>query len=485
MITLLISIVILALGYYVYGNICEKIFEIEPSRPTPAYSEADGVDFVALPRWKSFLIQFLNIAGLGPVFGAVAGAAWGPIAFLWIVLGCLIAGGVHDYFSGMLSLRNSGKSFTEISGMYLGNQVRFVFRVLTFVLLIMVGVVFFVGPANIIVGMIKNNFFTVGIVSSLILVYYLISTILPIDKIIGKLYPAFGIVFLFMSVSIFGALFYFDLPIAELSFASFNNLHSNPESFPAFPMLFVTISCGAISGFHATQSPIIVRCLKNEREGKSVFFGTMATEGVVALIWAAVSMSFFGGVRELNVFMDVNAGNAALVVNRICNELLGPIGGVIALIGVVIAPITSGDTAFRSARILIADIFKIDQKNLKNRLILSLIIFGIAFIISKTDFSVIWRYFAWTNQTLATFVLWTVAVYLMQKNKFYWLALLPAIFMTMVVVSYILLAPEGLSLQKGISYWIAGGVTVVLITLFFRHRQIYNTQIRHNNGSMQ
>lgn len=474
MITLLISIVMLIVGYFVYGRICEKIFEIDPDRPTPAYSDADGIDFVALPRWKSFLIQFLNIAGLGPIFGAVAGAAWGPIAFLWIVLGCLIAGGVHDYFSGMLSVRNSGKSFTEISGMYLGNQIQFVLRILTFVLLIMVGVVFFVGPANILVGMIKNDFFTVGIISTLILIYYFISTILPIDKVIGKLYPIFGIIFLFMSASIFGALFYYDMPVAELSIASFTNFHSNPGQFPAFPMLFVTIACGAVSGFHATQSPIIARCLKNEKEAKSVFFGTMATEGVVALIWAAVSMSFFGGIRELNIFMDSNGGNAALAVNRICNELLGPVGGAIALIGVVIAPITSGDTAFRSARMLIADIFKIDQKNLRKRLILSSIIFVIAYFISKTDFSIIWRYFAWTNQTLATFVLWTIAVYLLQKNKFYWLALVPALFMSMVVVSYILLAPEGFSLAHNLSYMIAGGVCIILAILFFRHKSIYN-----------
>src|SRR5690606_23287564 len=304
MITLLISIVILIIGYYVYGKICERIFEIDPNRPTPALSEADGVDFVPLPRWKSFLIQFLNIAGLGPIFGAVAGATWGPVAFLWIVLGCLIAGGVHDYFSGMLSVRNSGKSFTEISGMYLGNKIQFVLRILTFVLLIMVGTVFFVGPGNILVGMIKNEFFTVGLVSGLILFYYFISTVLPIDKIIGRLYPVFGVIFLFMSVSIFGALFYYDLPISELTLSSFQNFHSDASEFPVFPMLFVTIACGAVSGFHATQSPIIARCLKSEKEGKSVFFGPMATEGVVALIWAAVSMSFFGGIRELNVFMD-------------------------------------------------------------------------------------------------------------------------------------------------------------------------------------
>lgn len=473
MITLLISIVILTVGYFIYGKICERIFEIDPNRPTPALSDADGVDFVALPRWKSFLIQFLNIAGLGPIFGAVAGAMWGPVAFLWIVLGCLIAGGVHDYFSGMLSVRNSGKSFTEISGTYLGKQIQVVLRILTFVLLIMVGVVFFVGPANILVGMIQHEFFTVGLVSGLILLYYFISTILPIDKIIGRLYPVFGIIFLFMSVSIFGALFYYDMPISELTISNLKNFHSDADEFPIFPMLFVTIACGAVSGFHATQSPIIARCIKNEREGKSVFFGTMATEGVVALIWAAVSMSFFGGIRELNIFMDSNGGNAALVVNKICNDLLGPVGGVIALVGVVVAPITSGDTAFRSARILIADIFKIDQKNIKKRLLLSVTIFILAFFISKTDFGVIWRYFAWTNQTLATFVLWTIAVYLSQRNKFYWLALIPAVFMSMVVVSYILIAPEGLSLAKNISYWISSGVTILLIVLFFRHQVFY------------
>lgn len=470
MITLFISIAVLILGYFIYGRICERIFEIDPDRPTPAMSEADGVDFVPLPRWKSFLIQFLNIAGLGPIFGAVAGAMWGPVAFLWIVLGCLIAGGVHDYFSGMLCVRNSGKSFTEISGMYLGGSVQLVLRVLTFVLLIMVGVVFFVGPANILVEMIRHEFFSVGLVSGLILFYYFISTVLPIDKIIGRLYPVFGVIFLFMSVSIFGALFYDQLPVSELTLSSFANLHSDAEEYPVFPMLFVTIACGAVSGFHATQSPLIARCIKNEREGKPVFFGTMATEGVVALIWAAVSMSFFGGIRELNVFMDANGGNAALAVNEICNMLLGPVGGVIALIGVVVAPITSGDTAFRSARILLADIFKIDQKSIKKRMLLSLLLFVIAFFISKTDFGIIWRYFAWTNQTLATFVLWTIAVYLLHKGRFYGLALLPAVFMTMVVVSYVLIAPEGLSLSKEIGYWVATAVTVTLVALFFRYR---------------
>lgn len=470
MITLLISISILVLGYFIYGKLCERIFEIDPDKQTPAYRKGDGVDFVPMPRWKTFLIQFLNIAGLGPIFGAVAGAMWGPVAFLWIVLGCLIAGGVHDYFSGMLSVRNSGKSFTEISGIYLGSYVQVVFRILTFVLLIMVGVVFFVGPANIIVGMIDKEYVSVGMISAIILFYYFVSTVLPVDKIIGKLYPIFGIVFLFMTISMLVAIFYYDLPVSELKMETLKNFHSDADDFPIFPMLFITIACGAVSGFHATQSPIIARCIKNEKEGRSVFFGTMATEGVVALIWAAVSMSFFGGIRELNVFMDSNGGNAALAVNTICNELLGPVGGAIALIGVVVAPITSGDTAFRSARLLIADVFKIDQKNLKKRILLSLSLFVLAYFISKTDFSVIWRYFAWTNQTLAVFVLWTISVYLLEKKKFYWLSLVPAIFMTMVVVSYIVIAPEGLSLANEIGYTVALLIAVVITGLFFRKK---------------
>lgn len=470
MITLLVSIAILIAGYFIYGKVCERIFEIDPDRPTPAFSRADGVDFVALPRWKSFLIQFLNIAGLGPIFGAVAGAMWGPVAFLWIVLGCLIAGGVHDYFSGMLCVRNAGKSFTEIAGTYLGTPVRLVLRILTFVLLIMVGVVFFIGPAHIIAEIVDHEFFTVGIISGCILFYYLMSTVLPVDKIIGKLYPVFGIIFLFMSAAIFCALFYYDLPIMELQLATVRNFHSGGTDYPIFPMLFITIACGAVSGFHATQSPIIARCLKSEKEGKPIFFGTMATEGVVALIWAAASMSFFGGVRELNVFMGENGGNAAVVVNKVCNELLGPVGGVLALIGVVVAPITSGDTAFRSARLLVSDIFKISQKSVTKRLLLSGILFALALLISQTDFAIIWRYFAWTNQTLATFVLWTIAVYLSQRGNLYWLALLPATFMTMVVVSYILIAPEGFSLPHAIGYGIAIGVAVLLWFLFFRYR---------------
>lgn len=471
MITLCVSIAVLFIGYFLYGEICERIFEVNHKNETPAYSSHDGVDFVPLPKWKTFLIQLLNIAGLGPIFGAVAGAMWGPVAFLWIVLGSIFAGGVHDYFSGMLSLRNSGVSFTEISGTHLGKSVLLIFRILTFVLLIMVGVVFFVGPAHILVEMIDKEYITIGFMSGVILLYYLISTVLPVDKIIGRLYPIFGVVFLFMTLSILGAIFYYKLPVSELTLDSFTNLHSTPEKHPVFPMLFITIACGAISGFHATQSPIIARCIKNEKEGKFVFFGTMATEGVVALIWAAVSMSFFGGISELNVFMDSNGGNAAVVVNNICNELLGPFGGAIALLGVVVAPITSGDTAFRSARLLLADVFNISQERILYRVILSITLFILAYFISKTDFEVIWRYFAWTNQTLAVFVLWTITVYLLKKKKPYFISLIPALFMTMVSVSYIFIAPEGLGMNLQVGLTAGTVVTTTLMIMFLQFKR--------------
>ncbi|SKB33777.1 Carbon starvation protein CstA [Parapedobacter luteus] len=474
MITFFICVGVLIVGYYSYGLICERIFGIDRNRPTPAMEMADGVDYVPLPRWKSFLIQFLNIAGLGPIFGAVAGAMWGPVAFLWIVLGTLIAGGVHDYFSGMLSLRNQGKSFTEITGKYLGRPLMQVMRVLTLVLLIMVGTVFFVGPAQILAGLSGTGWMSVTVWSIIILCYYLLSTILPIDKVIGRFYPIFGAVFLTMTVALWVAMVYGGLPVPELSISTLGiNQHIHPEKFPAFPMLFITIACGAVSGFHATQSPLIARCLQHEGQGRSVFYGTMVTEGVVAMIWAAVSMSFFGGIRELNVFMDERSGNAAMAVNEICTGLLGRLGGILAVIGVVVAPVTSGDTAFRSARLLLADIFNLGQRALKNRLLLAVPMFCLAYGISLMDFGVIWRYFAWTNQTLATVVLWTVTAYLINAGKNYWIALIPALFMTNVVVSYILIAPEGLSLPHGFSYscGIAVGVGLLLYTFWYIYRK--------------
>lgn len=469
MITFLACVVVLVLGYYSYGAICERIFDVDRTRPTPAISMADGVDYVPLPRWKSFLIQFLNIAGLGPIFGAVAGAMWGPAAFIWIVVGTLVAGGVHDYFSGMLSVRNAGKSFTEITGLYLGSTLMQVMRVLTFVLLIMVGTVFFVGPAQILADL-TVDWLSVTTWSLIILFYYILSTVLPIDKVIGRLYPVFGAIFLIMTVALGVAMVYGGLPVPELSIGTFtDNPHVHADEFPVFPMLFVTVACGAVSGFHATQSPLIARCIQHEGQGRSVFYGTMVTEGVVAMIWAAVSMSYFGGIYELNIFMDERAGNAAVAVNEICTGLLGRIGGILALVGVVVAPITSGDTAFRSARLLFADIFKIGQKAMKNRLTLALPMFVIAYIISLMDFGVVWRYFAWTNQTLATVVLWTITAYLIRTGKNYWIALIPAAFMVNVVVSYILIAPEGFSLASSVAYLGGALVSVGLLIYTFRY----------------
>ena len=469
MITLAVSVILLVIGYLTYSKTCERIFGADDDRPTPAIAQADGVDFVTMPRWRVFMVQFINIAGLGPIFGAVAGAMWGPVAFLWIVVGCLVAGGVHDYFSGMLSLRNGGQSFSELSGQYLGNGIKQFMRVFTFVLLIMVGVVFLVGPANILHQMFPNNIFTVSVWTGIILCYYILSTILPIDKLVGRLYPVFGIVLLFMALSILSMTVYKGLPVPELTIEGFSNMHLNKAAMPIFPMLFVTIACGAVSGFHATQSPLMARCIKKEKDGRPVFFGTMVTEGVVALIWAAVSMSYFGGVRELNVFMTDNGGNASLAVNEICTKLLGGFGGTLALIGVVVAPISSGDTAFRSARVLVADAFGIAQRRLINRLVIAIPIFLLAFGISLLDFGVVWRYFAWTNQTLATIVLWTITVYLIGQGKNYWVALLPATFMTNVVVSYILLAPEGLALPHGFSYTCGLLVSVgLLLCTFYR-----------------
>src|SRR5690606_23292082 len=336
----------------------------------PAVAKADGVDYVAMPVWKIFLIQFLNIAGLGPIFGAVAGAMWGPVAFLWIVLGTIFAGAVHDYFSGMLSIRHGGKSITEISGYYLGNGVKQFMCAFTVLLMVIVGAVFIMGPAKIIDDM-TGNFAGMTTWGSVGFAYYIASTILPSDKLIGRVYPNFGIALLFMALGTTITMAGGGLPIPELTWSNFTNQHADAARFPIFPMVFITIACGAISGFHATQSPLMARCMTNEKQGRTIFYGAMVTEGVVALIWAAIGMSFYGGVGALNQTMLANQGNAAVVVNEICNTLLGTVGGFLALLGVVAAPITSGDTAFRSARLIVADFVRLGQGPVKNRLLLS------------------------------------------------------------------------------------------------------------------
>lgn len=471
MISFLISIVVLILGYFIYGKLVENIFGVEPKRETPAVRLRDDVDFVPLPTWKIFLIQFLNIAGLGPIFGAIAGAMFGPAAFLWIVLGSIFAGAVHDYLSGMLSVRHDGLSISEIVGIYLGDNMKQLMRFFTIVLLIFVGTVFLMGPAKIIDGM-TGNIWNLWVWVGIILVYYVLSTLLPIDKLISKLYPIFGIAMLLMAIGLLIALFFGDYQIPELVPSNIRNMTTNPEETPLFPILFVTIACGAISGFHATQSPLMARCMKNERLGRKIFFGTMITEGVVALIWAAAAMTFFGNVTELNDAMLANNNNAAWAANEISLNMLGSIGGILALLGIVAAPITSGDTAFRSARLILSDVFKSNQKKIKNRLFISLPLFVIAFALTQIDFGIIWRYFAWSNQTLATVVLWTITAYLVYENKAYWVTLLPALFMTMVCSTYILIAPEGFQLPNHIAYIGGAAITIIISMLFW----MYTTQ---------
>ncbi|WP_346863665.1 carbon starvation protein A [uncultured Draconibacterium sp.] len=476
MITFFAGLLTLILGYIFYSRFIERFADVDGTRKTPAFTMKDGVDYVPLKWWKIFLIQFLNIAGLGPIFGAIAGAMWGPVAFLWIVLGSIFAGAVHDYFSGMLSIKHKGLSITEIVGIYLGTGTKQFMRGFTVILMVLVGAVFIMGPAKILAGL-TPNFASVSFWVWIVFVYYLLATMLPIDKIIGRVYPVFGLSLLFMAVGLIIALFVKGYHIPELNLTNLRNFHANSDKFPIFPMLFITIACGAISGFHATQSPLMARCLTNETYGRRVFYGAMISEGIVALIWAAISMSFFGGIRELNETMVANGGNAAVIVNDISNSLLGRLGGVLALLGVVAAPITSGDTAFRSARLIVADFMNYNQGPIKNRLFVSIPLFAIGFLLTQIDFSIIWRYFAWSNQTLAMIVLWTITVFLVQQRKNYWITLLPAVFMTAVTTTYLLFAPEGFSLPKSISYPIGALITAFALGMFIVYKRKHSAQL--------
>ncbi len=445
MISFLLSIAALILGYVIYGKFVEKIFGADESRKTPAITQNDGVDFVEMDWKRVFLIQFLNIAGLGPIFGAIAGALWGPIAFLWIVLGSIFAGATHDYFAGMLSIRHGGATIAEIVGEYLGMTAKNVMRLFSVVLLVLVGVVFINGPAGLLQSMTGINKF---VFLAAIIIYYLIATVMPVDKVIGKVYPIFGAALLIMGVGIMWGIMTQGYTIPEISFT---NMHPSAKS--VFPYLFITIACGAISGFHATQSPIMARCIGNEKEGRRVFYGSMIAEGVIALIWAAAAMSFYGGTQGL-----AGAGAAAVVVNDISSTLMGTVGGILAVLGVVAAPITSGDTAFRSARLAIADALNMKQESIASRFIIALPLFAIGVALCFIDFTIIWRYFAWSNQTLATIVLWTSAVYLVRHNKLHWIATIPATFMTAVITAYIVVAPEGLGFGESI------GIPVGIVT---------------------
>ncbi|MDR3262530.1 MAG: carbon starvation protein A [Tannerella sp.] len=469
MITFCIAIALLIGGYFVYGAFVERVFGADKNIATPAYTHADGVDYVPMSWGRVFLIQFLNIAGLGPIFGAVMGAMYGPSAFLWIVFGSIFGGAVHDYFSGMMSLRNAGMSLPELGGKYMGTVFMQFMRVFTVVLMVLVGAVFIAGPAKLLENLTPGWMnYTWWIV--VIFVYYLLATLLPIDKLIGKIYPLFGASLLFMAVGIGFSLVWNNAPIPEVTFGNLHNMHPQPGQYPLFPMLFISIACGAISGFHATQSPLMARCLENEKQGRRIFYGAMITEGIVALIWAAAAMSFFGSIGGLHAFLEANGNNAAVVVQKISDTWLGRVGGLLAILGVIAAPITSGDTAFRSARLIVADFLRFGQKKLQNRIRISLPLFIAGFILLQVNFDIIWRYFAWANQTLATATLWMITVYLASGKKCYWLTFLPALFMTMVITTYILVAPEGFRLDYRLSVCISAVVTVALGAWFLKRR---------------
>jgi len=473
MTTLLISLAILIGGYFIYGLIVEKIIGIDPKRPMPAYEKADGIDFIPMPTWKVFLIQFLNIAGLGPIFGAIMGVMFGPAAFLWIVFGTIFAGAVHDFTSALIIIRNGGASLPEIVGNELGNKVKQVMRGFSLLLLILVGTVFIVSPAELIAGMTPaalDKTFWVAVIFG----YYILATILPIDKLIGNLYPMFGLSLLFMACGLLGVLLFGDVTIPD---GLADGLYSRQASgAPIFPMMFVSIACGAISGFHATQSPMMARCLKNERLARPVFYGAMVAEGIVALIWAAATIAFTGGYEQLADYMAAGNGPGTLV-NDISMTWLGSVGGILAIIGVIAAPISTGDTALRSARLIIADAFNIDQKKIWRRVIVSIGIFAAVFMFMMIDFSVLWRYFAWSNQTLAVFTLWAVTVWLARHGKSYVVTLLPAMFMTAVSISYLLSAPrpEGFGLPMPVALGAGCLVGTGLLVLFMYKRKSLTT----------
>lgn len=474
MISFSIALAILIVGYFLYSKVVEKVFGADYKRPTPVHSMADGVDYVPLPSWKIFLIQFLNIAGLGPIFGAIMGVMFGPAAFLWIVFGTIFAGAVHDYLSGMLSIRRGGASLPEIVGQELGGKVKNTMRVFSLLLMILVGAVFVYNPADLLAmqtpAALDKTFWVI-----LIFVYYMLATLLPIDKLIGKLYPVFGLALLFMAVGIMTMLYVNASSMPEM-WQGFYNHSADPEATPIFPMMFVSIACGAISGFHATQSPMMARCLKTERHARPIFYGAMAAEGVVALIWAAAAIAFTGGYDNLREY--IGSGTPAPLVDNLSRSWLGTFGGILAILGVIAAPITSGDTALRSARLIAADFMNISQKKIKSRLMVSLPIFAICFIVMLLPYQALWRYFAWCNQVLAVFTLWTLTVYLARKGKAYVITLLPALFMTAVTTTYIFYAPEGIGIIAdslwgvGISYELSLamglGVTALFAALFAR-----------------
>ena len=466
MVTFTIALLLLIVGYVVYGGFVNRIFAPDAKRTTPAVAMNDGVDYMPMPTWKIFMIQFLNIAGLGPIFGAIMGAQFGTASYLWIVIGTLLAGAVHDFFAGCLSIRNGGANLPELIGKYLGTSAKTVMNVLSIVLMVLVGAVFVSGPAELLAGMtpaaLNVNFWIV-----VIFLYYILATLLPIDKIIGRIYPLFAIALLFMAVGVLVMLYVKHPALPEM----WNGFGTKYDKSPIFPMMFVSIACGAISGFHATQSPLMARCMTSEKHCRPIFYGAMVTEGIVALIWAAAATWFFGehGTVDAATGIPYSGAKVATMISR---EWLGTIGGIVAILGIVAAPITSGDTALRSARLIIADFLHMEQKSIRRRLLICIPLFLITagtLVYSLTDadgFKIIWRYFAWCNQTLSVFTLWAITVYLVREKKPYVITLIPALFMTCVSVTYICIAPEGFQLPSALSYTIGAAAVLAALVWF-------------------
>ena len=468
MLWFLTCVAALLAGYFIYGTFVEKVFGINEHRKTPAHTMADGVDFVPMSTPKVYLVQLLNIAGVGPIFGPIMGALYGPAAMLWIVIGCIFAGAVHDYFSGMLSIRNNGASVPAITGKYLGNGAKHFMNIFAIVLLLLVGVVFVSAPAGMITNLINEQtslHVSMTFMVVIIFAYYILATIVPVDKIIGRFYPLFGALLIFMSVGLITAMAFSSehqilggFKVSDM----FNNL--NPNDMPLWPALFITIACGAISGFHATQSPLMARCMENEKNGRFVFYGAMIGEGIIALIWCAVALSFFGSLEALTD--AVNHGGPGNVVYSASFGLLGVFGGVLAFLGVVILPITSGDTAFRSSRLILAEYFNMEQKSLRNRLLMAVPLFIIGAALTQVDFGIIWRYFGFANQTTAVMMLWTASAYLIRHNKLHWISTIPAVFMTAVCITFILNnSTLGFGMPMQISTLIGSGLALVAMAI--------------------
>lgn len=483
LLTFLGCVLLLVGGYFIYGRFAEKVYGSDPQMPMPCATHADGVDYVQLPTWKVFLIQLLNIAGLGPVFGALAGCLFGPVALLWIVFGCILAGAMHDFLSALMSAEHNGESLPELIGRYLGAGAKHSLRVICVLLLLLVGVVFTKGPAGMLHSMVSSISLTGWCI--IILCYYLLATLLPINALIGKLYPIFGALFLFMAVGLAVM-----LPLSNYELLPNLDITANvhPHGLSVWPMIFVTIACGAISGFHATQSPMMVRCLGEARLMRPVFYGAMITEGLVALVWAVVGLSLRdvatdyvlthgapvlaeGTEGARATFMQLSLANPAMAVNQACISLLGSAGAIMAVLGVVALPITSGDTAMRSCRLILAEAVGLSQRSVAKRLMLVIPIFAAVILISQVNFSILWRYFGWANQALACFTLWSISVYLLRKKRWHWVSTLPALFMTCMCTTYLLYAPDCLiELPMLISTGIGCGVALMCLLLLLRRR---------------